>query len=247
MLTRLSIIVLTFNQCDVTLRCLDSIAYLGRRDDVEIIVVDNGSTDNTCQRIAERFPAVRTIALDKNYGVAGGRNRGLEGAKGQYLMILDNDTIVPAGAVESLMLYLDSNSDVGLVGPRLIGPDGNVQLSARPYPGILFKIKSLSGMLPQAPSSNADHEPCYVIGAAQMIRREAYAKTGPLDDNIFYGPEDADFCIRIRAAGYRVVYHPQVSIRHEYRRVTRRNPLSRMALRHAAALVYLYRKHHRWL
>lgn len=244
MTPNLSIIILTYNQCEITLRCLESIAYLGTRDDVEIIVVDNGSSDSTEVTIKQRFPWVIYFYLNKNTGVAAGRNYGLERANGNYLMILDNDTIVPENAIESLMNYLDSNSNVGLVAPRLIDTNGLTQYSARPYPGILFKIKSSLGLL-KPEIYNEPYNPCYVIGAAQMFRKSIYQKTGPLDDHIFYGPEDADFCIRVRKAGFGVVYLPTVSIRHEYRRITRRRPFTRMTFLHAKALLYFYLKHRR--
>lgn len=240
---RLSVIILTYNQREVTMRCLSSLEYLVGQDDTEIIVVDNGSIDSTGDSVRNQYPGIRYIRSEKNLGVAGGRNLGLRKARGEYLLILDNDTIVPQGAIESLIDYLESHKDVGLVAPRLIGPEGETQLSARPYPGIWAKMRSVLGILPKASESPEDSEPCYVIGAAQMFRRKVYEKVGALDDKIFYGPEDADFCIRVRKAGYRVVYHPAVAIRHEYRRISRKNPFSRMAMIHARALLYFYCKH----
>lgn len=241
----LSIVILTYNQCDVTLRCLASLTHLMRREDTELILVDNGSTDATLERVEALFPTVRCIRSEQNRGVAAGRNLGLDAASGRYLMLLDNDTIVPEGAVDALTEYLEKHPDVGLVAPRLTDEQGEVQYSWRPYPGLKAKISSFinGGRIPEPPQD--DTEPFYVIGAAQLFRREAFEKSGPLDENIFYGPEDADFCLRIRRAGYKVIYHPAVTICHYYRRVTRRNPFSELSRKHIKALLYFWRKHRR--
>jgi len=90
-------------------------------------------------------------------------------------------------------------------------------------------------------------EPFYVIGAAQMFAADVYRAIGGLDENIFYGPEDADFCMAVRALGLRVVYEPSYSIVHHYQRVTSGRLLSQGARRHIKALLYFYRKHRRWL
>lgn len=244
----ISVIILTCNQRDYTLRCLESIAGLCSRGDNETILVDNGSTDGTLEAVADRFPAVRRLRLDRNMGVAAGRNAGLRRARGRYLMLLDNDTVATAAAIEGLAEYLDKHPDVGLVAPRLTGADGAVQLSYKPFPGLGVKIKNMLGR--RADTTDArlclTTEPFYVIGAAQMFRREVYERVGELDGHIFFGPEDADYCMRVRAAGYRVVYDPDIAIEHYWQRATRRHPFTRASLRHLCALIYFYRKHRRW-
>lgn len=246
----ISLVILTCNQRDYTLRCLDSLSAFFDEPRCEVILVDNGSTDGTAESVQKEYPNVRVIRLDSNKGVAAGRNIGLKVAQGRHLMILDNDTIADADTIKSLSAYLDANSDVGLVAPKLLSISGDVQTSFRPYPGIKAKViniikgKSRSSIAIDIPDRPI--EPFYVLGAAQMFTREVYESSRGLDENIFYGPEDADFCMAVRACGKRVVYLPYLSIIHDWQRATTGNLLSPAARVHIRALIYFYRKHHRW-
>lgn len=246
---RISVVILTHDQRALTLRCLASLA--GLADDVEVIVVDNGSADATADAIAGAYPRVRVIRLAENRGVAAGRNVGLRAARGRYLMILDNDTIASSAAIEDLAGYLDANPGAGLVAPRLCSPEGRVQSSFRPFPGLGHKLRniilgkertSFAATVPSGPV-----EPFYVIGAAQMFRREVYRRSGGLDEKIFFGPEDADFCMAVRRQGLKVVYDPRVAIIHDWQRSTtrRRSLLGRSSRRHIAALIHFYIRHRR--
>lgn len=244
----LSIIILTWNQRAVTCRCLDALCH-DCGDDTEIIVVDNGSTDGSSEHIAAAYPQVRLIRNPENRGVAAGRNCGIQAAKGDKLLLLDNDTIPNREAIDELRRWLDANPSTGIVACRLMDDTGSLQNSFKSYPGLGAKVRNLFGndnsqsvMLPSAPI-----RPEYVIGACQMFRRELVDRIGLLDEHIFYGPEDADFCIRARRAGFDTVYLPHVGIVHDWRRATTRSPLSPLARKHIVALIYFYRKHRRWL
>ncbi len=248
---RLSIVVITWNQLATTLHCLAGLEELMARPEVQTIVVDNGSTDGTVATLRERFPGITLIENDANRGVAYARNQGISLAGGRFVLLLDNDTEATPQAIEQLVAYAESNPQVGLTGCRLIDADGNVQDSYKPYPGLMIKVRNVLGCRhkPYEPPTNADGSlsPTYVIGACQLISREAIERVGLLDDHIFYGPEDADYCLRLAAAGFEVRYLPSVSIKHLYRRATRRRIFSPLARKHIAALLYFYRKHHRWL
>lgn len=246
----LSIVILTCNQKDLTLRCLTSLGDLLSRPSVEVILVDNGSSDGTVGSVSRQFPTVEIIENEVNLGVAAGRNIGLARAGGKYLLLLDNDTIASENAVDDMTRYLERHPDVGLVAPRLVSPDGTLQQSWKEFPGLGVKIRHVlsrgrrgyeAASLPESPV-----EPFYVIGAAQMFSRDLYVRVGPLDEKIFYGPEDADFCHRVRLAGRKVVYNPEITIIHDWQRATTRRIFSRMARRHAGALLYFYRKWRRW-
>lgn len=246
----LSIIILTYNQKALTLRCLESLWPQLEEERTEIILVDNGSEDGTEQEVREAFPKIKYLKRDFNSGVAAGRNHGLRHASGKFMMLLDNDTVVPPGAIWRLTEYLDKKPEVGLVAPRLTSPQGNVQKSWKDFPGLGVKIKNVLSKgqsdhyALQAPTD--DLEPFYVIGAAQMFRREVMQKAGFLDENIFYGPEDADFCIRVRNEGWKVKYHPRVTIVHDWQRATTRKLFSVAARKHIKSLLYFYRKWKRW-
>lgn len=246
----ISVVILTCNQRDLTLRCLRSLSRLIEDADCEVILVDNGSTDGTLEAVSSRFPKVKTISFDTNRGVASGRNAGLAIAQGEYLMILDNDTVADRDTIYRLASFLKQHPEVGIVGPKLVSPDGEVQRSFKRFPGLGVKIRNiLAGKHRTSTVTKAPlrvMEPFYLIGAAQMFPRQVYQMAGPLDENIFYGPEDADFCMKVRSLWKRVVYYPKVSIVHDWQRATTRRLLSPGALRHAAGLFYFYAKHKRF-
>lgn len=245
----LSIVILTWNNIDATRKCLASLVPIVNRGDVEIIVIDNGSTDGTPEAVRREFPRVRLTTNGYNRGIAAARNQGFIKAHGGKILILDNDTIANTEAIEGMEKYLDEHSDVGLCACRMTDAQGNVQPSYRPFPGIVSKLYSLLRIQRPLSHYKADEdgsiEPFYVIGACQMIKREAVEQTGMLDETIFYGPEDADYCLRLRKAGWRIKYLPHLSIIHAYQRATSRNPLSKLGYKHVQGLLHLYWKYGR--
>lgn len=246
----ISLVILTCNQRDYTLRCLDSLRIFMENPANELILVDNGSTDNTIETVRNTFKNIHIIKLQRNVGVAAGRNIGLRAANGRHLMILDNDTIADTDTIVNLSKYLDENTEIGLVAPRLISPKGDVQTSYRAYPGLFVKISNVLRGKRRTSITNErimlPIEPFYVIGAAQMFTKEVYMASNGLDENIFYGPEDADFCMSVRAIGKKVVYLPQYTIIHDWQRSTTSRFYSRSGRRHIKALIYFYKKHRRW-
>ncbi|MDE6300743.1 MAG: glycosyltransferase family 2 protein [Muribaculaceae bacterium] len=250
----LSIVILTCNQCGHTMRLLRSLApYLADHTDTDVVLVDNGSTDDTDAELSawkaslpRIAPRIKVIRLSENRGVAGGRNIGISAASGELLLILDNDTVVNAGALDGLRRHIAANPSCGICAPALRAPDGELQSSAKPYPGPLLKLAHIV-----RPGRELERErvemrkphPWYVIGACQMMRHSTYDAVGPLDEGIFYGPEDADYCARVRRAGLTIDYLPEFEIIHDWRRATRRSPLSRLGRLHIRALFHFWIKH----
>ena len=213
--------------------------------------MDNGSTDGAAQYVAEHFPSATVIRLPQNRGVAVGRNAGLRQARGEYILILDDDTEAGAEAIDAMQSWLDGDPGTAIVGTALRDAEGRLQQSYKPYPGLRQKVANvlraklrLKEKEPQLPSGPIHPE--YIIGACQMMRRSLLDEIGLLDEAIFYGPEDADLCLRATAAGHRVTYLPQPSIIHKWRRITTRRLTSGTARRHLQGLLHLYRKHRRW-
>lgn len=228
-------------------RCLESLHALMHNNEIEIIVVDNGSTDNTVPFLKETYPDVLCLPLSSNKGVAYARNRGLEKARGEYLFILDNDTIVNTEAITGMKDYMDNHPETGLCGCRLVDVNGLVQESCKRYPGIFEKAANvLSKGFRYAygeKTMQRPFEPVYLIGACQFFRKKVYEQVGPLDEKIFYGPEDADFCIRIRKKGWKIMYLPQFTIIHFCQRTTNKKIFSKLARKHIAGLFHFYWKH----
>lgn len=257
----LSIVILTCNQKDYTLRVLDSLSpFMSEESGAEVIVVDNGSTDGTAKAVAAKHygwgDRLVYKILEKNRGVAAGRNVGLRLATRDVFMILDNDTIVNVEALRYLYERLTADRTIGVIAPALYSPAGELQDSAKPYPGLGIKIRHfISQKWRRSDESvrSVEFEPVYVIGACQMFRREVWEHAGPLDEAIFYGPEDADFCLRVKASGLRILYTPSASIIHDWQRATSGRSFAtqltprrlRLTLRHIQALFHFYISHRR--
>lgn len=247
----LSIVVLTWNARPLLEACLAALPAAVGQIPTEIVVVDNGSEDGTRELLASR-PDLTVIRNDRNRGVAPGRNQGLRAARGEFLALLDVDTVARPGAFATLVAYLRAAPAVGLVGPKLVGADGVLQYSCRRFPTILDKLcRRLPARIGRALADDVelrwwDHANArdvdYVIGACQVIRRSALTVVGLLDERIFYGPEDVDLCLRMHRAGFGVAYVPDAVVMHLERRITRRL-LSVLTARHVQGLGYYFWKH----
>ncbi|MDE0510627.1 MAG: glycosyltransferase family 2 protein, partial [Gammaproteobacteria bacterium] len=226
-----SIIILTWNSEQQIGACLASLDRGLSEFPSEVIVIDNGSQDQTCAVIRKVRPDAQLLCNLENRGVAPARNQGIQLARGEYALILDDDTVVQPGALDVLIRYMEAHPEAGLCGPRLTDADGNLQLSCRRFPTLIDKLaRRLPSILGQeiarkAEMADWDHrtirEVDYVIGACQVIRRRALQEVGLLDERIFYGPEDVDICLRLQQAGWQVVYNPDAVVVHEERRVSR--------------------------
>lgn len=242
----LSVVILTVNQRDDTLRCLRALYSDPDTAGAEVVLVDNGSTDGTAEAVKPEFPHIIIVRNDKNRGVAAGRNAGVAACSGRkFTLFLDNDTIPEGSAVRALLHHLRTNPQCGIAAPSLLNRDGSPQPNAKDFPGIKEKIRNVCGMKTAyvMPEGDVVH-PVYVMGACQMIRSELFHTVGTLDEHIFYGPEDADFCIRAAREGYTVDCLRRVTMIHDHRHITRRR-INSTAIKHLLALARLWLKHRR--
>ncbi len=249
-----SIIILTWNSERHIGPCLASLERGLEAYSSEVIVVDNGSKDQTRALISETRPDVQLLCNPENRGVAPARNQGIRHSQGKYVLILDDDTVVQANALDRLIRYMEENPQTGLCGPKLTSANGELQLSCRRFPTLVDKLArrlplpatTLRRITAAAEMTDWDHETIrpvdYVIGACQVIRRSALDKTGLFDEHIFYGPEDVDICLRLQQAGWSVVYNPEAVVVHEERRMTR-SLLSSLFWKHVQGLYYYFHKH----
>ena len=250
---KISYIIITWNGRQLLARLLESLKEQMQRSDVEVVVVDNGSTDGTEQFLKDQYPAIIYSRLTENKGVAFARNRAIELSSGKYLFVLDNDIIANDEALTGMESYMDEHADVGLSACRLVFADGNEQLSYKVYPGLTEKILNVlhptrtNNSYASERATGEPFEPEYVIGACQVIRREVYQKVGPIDEHIFYGPEDCDYCLRVRQSGYKVIYLPNYTLIHFCQRKTTSQPFSKLGRKHIKALLYFYWKYKRLL
>lgn len=258
----LTVIVVGFDVREETLTCIESLQRHAGALDLQLVYVDNGSADGSADAVETAFPAVEVVRLESNEGLPA-RNHGLRRARGRHRMFIDTDAEVKPGALETMVAVLDEEPAVGLVGPRLVYVDGTLQLSARRYPPLMLPVLRRPPLVRFFENSAtvrrhlmADDAPLrrrrveYVLGACQMFRAEAQAAAGEIDRRIWYGPDDADWCFSIRRAGFDIVYVPEATVVHDYRRSSAARPLSRMAVAHMRSFVYLHwkwRRHRRRL
>jgi hypothetical protein len=198
--------------------------------------------------VRAEFPVVTLIANTENLGFARANNQGIRASSGRYVVLLNSDTVVPSGALEALVGFMDAHGDAGAVGPRLLRPDGTPQ----PYafggdPTLRYLLRrGVNRLIFRRPlhdwATDAIQPVDWVSGACLMARRAAIDQAGLLDENIFMYFEDNDWCLRIRQAGWRVYYHPQVAITHIGGQSLAHNPAARRA--YYDSLCIFYRKHY---
>lgn len=210
-----TIIIVTFNRLEQTRLCIDSIVA-HTPEPYQLIVVDNASTDGTVDYLKERFGDSAVIANDSNEGFIRAANKGMASAKGRYLLLLNNDTIVTPGWLAALQTAAESSPDIGIVSGKIIGPDGRVQLAGAyiAFDGSARMIGE--GLSPEDPSLGTEREVCYVGGHCMLIKQEVIDAIRLLDDSYGFGyHEDTDYCYRARQAGFRVIYTPDCVIHHQ--------------------------------
>lgn len=250
----LSAIILAHDVRDEVRACLTSLREHAGGLSIQPIVVDNGSGDGTAEMVQREFGGTELLRIGHNAGMPA-RNAGLERAQGRIRMFLDSDAAVTPGALETMVTVLDGDPSVGLVGPKLVYPDGGLQLSTRRYPPVMLPVlrrpplgrwlehgRTVRHHLMAGEPHDRRRQVEYVLGACQAFRADVQAAVGSFDRRIWYGHDDADWCFRIREAGYSVLYVPDAVVVHGYRRSSAAAPVSRRSVRQMQAHLYFQAK-----
>ena len=249
---KISIIILTWNSASHIGSCIKALQSTVKIQALEWIVVDNGSTDSSQLIVEQLLPEATIIQNPNNMGVAHARNQGIEASAGEYVLFIDDDTIALPNAIDKLCEHLDQQPDCAMAGPQLVNHDGTLQTNALPLPSLRIKSRRIINKIFRIPIQNQYHElimaqkpfePGYLMGACQLIRRKAINVIGLLDESIFYGPEDADYCFRLKKQGYKIVCLPSVKVIHAHQ--GKNYDLKRYGLlwSHFKGLIYYWRKH----
>ncbi len=257
MADRLSFIILSWNSEQTIEQCLKSIEKKCNEESIsyEMIIVDNGSTDKTVEIInscTETMP-IDLVRFDKNKGTTVTRNMAIARSTGNYICVIDSDTVILNGSLTGLIEELSRNEEIGILAPQLIETTGGTQLSVKRFPSMFGKLSRIPGILFRKPLRDYDaygHFPfdCMTevdcaISACWFFRRELLEDVGLLDERIFYAPEDVDYCIRVWKSGKTVVYYPHVTVLHQTQRITHKKALSSIAISHLFGLLYYFCKH----
>ncbi|MFO7537324.1 MAG: glycosyltransferase family 2 protein [Chloroflexota bacterium] len=254
----LSIIIVNWNVRELLAACLRSLQSQRSELRLQVIVVDSHSADDSVAMVRRDFPWVELIACEENVGFPKGNNLGLGQANGRYLLLLNPDTEVVGEALATMVAYAEAHPDVGALGPQLLNPDGSVQSSRRRFPTLATALFESSWLEPFAPASIlghyyvqdvADDETAvvdWVTGACLLVRREVVAQVGGLDEAYFMYSEELDWCYRIKAAGWQIIYLPTAQVIHHVGKSSEQAVTARHINFQRAKLRYFY-KYHGWL
>ena len=271
----LSIVIVSWNVRELLRRCLQSIvtgaqpgsgagAQPGPNDralqidgwGVEILVVDNASTDGSSEMVRDEFPRVHLIENDENRGFTAASNQGLALSQGRYLLLLNPDTEIVGDALATMIGYAEANRETGALGPRLLNPDGSLQSSRRRFP--TFSTALVESTVVQEwwndnrilrryymadTADDAVQRVDWVVGACLLVRRQAYEQIGGLDEGFFMYSEELDWCRRIKDAGWEVAYLPTATVIHHEGKSSEQVVPARHIYFQSSKVRY-FRKHH---
>jgi GT2 family glycosyltransferase len=257
---RLSIVIVTYNSTAHVDACLRSLVEFPAQVDREIVVVDNASSDGTAAAIRARWSGVRVIDAGANLGFARANNLGMQQSFGPLILLLNPDTVVPVGAIDTLVASLDARPDVAIVGPRLVNADGRAELSfgrmMSPVAELRqkFLVRGNNGAGPVAmyveSLTRRERAVDWVSGACLLVHRADAEAVGLMDERYFMYAEDVDFCAAVRARGRRVLFTPAAEVIH-LRGRSRATAFEATEQAYRRSQVAFYEKHHpgwaRWL
>lgn len=209
----LSVVVVNYNTKNLLRRCLKSII------NHEIIVVDNGSTDNSVGMIRKEFPLVKIKVNKKNLGFAFAVNQGIKVAKRDYILLLNSDIEVKRDALKTLLKFSQKHQKIGVVGGRLLNTDSTIQGSCFHQLTILNAIREFwlgqkGAFEKYVPKTEEPIEVEAVVGACMLIPRKVIKEVGCFDERYFMYFEDLDYCRRVRKAGFKIYYLPKAKFIH---------------------------------
>lgn len=230
-MVELSIIIVSYNTEELTLNCLASLyksisgSFLQK---IEIIVIDNGSTDQSVNQIEKLYPDVSIIKNRENRGFAFANNQGMKQSKGKWLLLLNSDTLILPNTIEKTWDFVSQNVKYSVIGIRLLNPDGTTQSSAGHLPDLMntffwmlflddipvFRNQIRPYHIENKQFYEQTHEVGWVTGAFFMVNKEVYVRTGGFDESLFMYGEEVEWCERIRQSGYKIGYFASASVVH---------------------------------
>lgn len=254
------IIIVNYKTQALLRRCLETV-FASAGVTLRVCVVDNASADGSAAMVSQAFPQVDLIANQENVGYPAANNQGLrllgfetdaDGVPPRYALLLNPDTEVPPAALANMVAWLDAQPEVGAAGPKLLRPDGSLDLACRrSFPTLevsFYRMLGLSKLFPQHPrfgrynltylDENEITAVDAVVGAFMMVRCEAVAAVGLLDETFFMYGEDLDWAYRIKAAGWQVYYYPKVTVLHVKRASSKQNPRAKVEFWRAMEIFY---------
>lgn len=270
----LAVVILNYNRADLLADCLTSLYSAPTACELQVWVVDNASPDKSVQMVQQQFPQAHLIVSEHNGGFAYGNNLALREIvypsrrinhgdtatqrvdNFDYVMLLNNDTVVPEGMLDNMVSYMQTHRDVGVIGPKVLLPDGSLDKACRrsfPTPEVSFyRMTGLAKIFPKSRrfgrynmtylDPDVETEVDSVVGACMLLRTAIIREVGLLDEQFFMYGEDLDWCYRIKQYGWRIVYYPTAHIWHYKRAASTRRAIPSIRAFYDAMRIF-HRKH----
>lgn len=219
-MTKLTISIVNFNAGKYLINCLDSIEKVSSEAEISTIVLDNASEDSSIVNAKKKFGNVSFIESRENLGFGKGQNKVLKNLNSEYVLMLNPDTVLKESAISECLDYMEKNVNAGAVTCKIMLPNGEIDLTAHrgfptPWASLLYFLGNDSLYHLSKMDMSKPHEVDSISGAFFMTRKSILEKTGYFDEEYFMFAEDIDLSFRIKEAGYKIMYLPQVSIIHE--------------------------------
>jgi GT2 family glycosyltransferase len=254
-----SVVVVSWNARKYLKQCLESLREGVCRLPMEVLVVDNASTDGSSEMVEQHFPNCRLIRNETNLGFAKANNIGIKASAGRYVCMVNSDVRVLPDCIRRLVDYCEAHAEVGMAGPRILGGDGRLQRSCRGFPtlwNMFCRSLALDSLFPRCRLFGGyllpywEHDSLQAVdilsGCFWMVRREALPKVGLLDEKFFMYGEDMDWCKRFWLNRWRVIFVPAAEAIH-YGGASSANAPVRFFIEKQRANLQYWKKHHHWL
>jgi len=249
---KLSVVIVNYNVKYFLEQCLHTAIKAASRLSSEIIVVDNDSVDGSCQMVEEKFPEVKLIANKENLGFSKANNQAIRISKGEYILLLNPDTVVEEDSFQKIVEFMDRTPDAGGLGVKMIDGKGRFLPESKrglPTPEVAFwKMFGFSRLFPRSKrfgqyhlgylDNNQIHEVDVLAGAFMLLRRETLAKVGLLDEDYFMYGEDIDLSYRITKGGYKNYYFPETTILHYKGESTKKGSVNYVKVFYNAMIIF---------
>ena len=248
---KLSVVIICWNDLRVIRDCLRSIHDGTHATDFEVIISDNGSVDDSIEFVHNHYPHVRIVENQQNLGFACGNNAGIRASRGEYVLILNPDTIIHDGALDRLVQFADHHPEAGAFGCRVLSPDGTYQVSARLFPTVWRYWVAALGLAKLSPfftyeeyrgwQGDTERSIDWQSGCCVMFRGDLLKSLGGFDEQFFYHCEEVDLCRRVRDTGRPILFTPEAVITHLGGQSVSRFPIRFEIEKHRSRYRYFYK------
>jgi GT2 family glycosyltransferase len=253
----ISAVILSWNGRQYLETCLMSLEQAKGDCCLEVIVVDNASSDGSAEMVRCKFPGVKLIQNQENLGFAGGNNIGIKASSGRYVCLINSDIKLLKGCLQGLLNYMEQNPNIGILGPKILNADLTHQSSCRSFPGLWNNFCSAVGLasaFTQVRVFSGEHmfyfqgdsvvDVDVLVGCFWFVRREAMNQFGLLDEDFFMYAEDVDWCKRCWRTGWRVVFFPGAQVIHYWGGSSIKQDPVWVALTQQRSILHYWEKHH---